>query len=373
MLEELDGLEVFIAAVLVGDPLAVPAAVIQIQHGSDSIHAQAVDVIFIQPVEGIGPEEIGHLVHLIIEDLGTPVRVLSLAGVRMLVQRLSVKIRKAVSISREVGRNPVQNDADALLVQIVDKIHEFLRAAVAGGGGIVAGYLVTPGSVKGMLGNAHELHVGVAHLQDIVGQLVGSFHIVIVAVLFLAHLLAPGTDVTFIDGHGGLQDVILCPRAHPLVIAPGKSGDVRGFGRGARTVFGRITVGVRLVENLAGLCGDGVFIELFRLQAGNEDFVDTAVGQQCHGRGFRIPAVEIAYQMNSRRVRRPDSEVIAGLAPVNGRVRAQLVVDFIMPAFTEQVAVQLADDSDAHGLIRFGRSGLLFSTCIHGKSSLCSH
>ncbi len=53
-LEEFDGFEIFAAAVPVGNPLAFLAGVIKIKHGGDGIHAEAVDVVFVQPEEGVG-------------------------------------------------------------------------------------------------------------------------------------------------------------------------------------------------------------------------------------------------------------------------------------------------------------------------------
>ncbi len=48
---EVDGFEILVAAVDVGDPFAGLARIIQIEHGGDGIDAEAVDVIFLQPEE----------------------------------------------------------------------------------------------------------------------------------------------------------------------------------------------------------------------------------------------------------------------------------------------------------------------------------
>ncbi len=60
--------------------------------------------------------------------------------------------------------------ADAVLVQVVDQIHEILRRAVARRGREVAGGLVSPGTVKGMLHHGQELDVREAHLIDVFGE-----------------------------------------------------------------------------------------------------------------------------------------------------------------------------------------------------------
>ena len=47
--QKVDSLQVLVAAVHIWNPLAGFARVIQIQHGSDRVHAQAVDVVLLQP------------------------------------------------------------------------------------------------------------------------------------------------------------------------------------------------------------------------------------------------------------------------------------------------------------------------------------
>ena len=50
-------------------------------------------MIHVVPIEGIANEEVLHLCLLIVKDLGSPVRVLSQATVRMLVAGGSIKVR----------------------------------------------------------------------------------------------------------------------------------------------------------------------------------------------------------------------------------------------------------------------------------------
>jgi len=48
-LYEIDSMEIFAAAELIGNPFAGLAGVIEIKHGSDGVHAQAVDVVLVEP------------------------------------------------------------------------------------------------------------------------------------------------------------------------------------------------------------------------------------------------------------------------------------------------------------------------------------
>ena len=63
-------------------------------------------------------------------------------------------------------------------MQVVYKVHKLLGSAVAGGGRVVAGHLVAPGTVKGMLGNAHQLHMRIAHILHVVSQLMRQIAVI---------------------------------------------------------------------------------------------------------------------------------------------------------------------------------------------------
>ena len=74
----------------------------------------------------------------VVENETAPVGVESLAGIGMLVEVGAVKIAQPVTVSREMGRDPVEDHADLVLVQTVDQGGEILRRAVAAGRGEIA-------------------------------------------------------------------------------------------------------------------------------------------------------------------------------------------------------------------------------------------
>ncbi len=133
LLQKLSRSDILVPAVFVGDPFALFPPVIQIKHGRDSIHPDAIHMVFLKPEYRIGNKETPDLITIIVEYQGTPVGVLTLAGIQMLIQRCSVKSCKSVSILREMGRYPVNDYADAVAVALIDQVHEILRASVAAG------------------------------------------------------------------------------------------------------------------------------------------------------------------------------------------------------------------------------------------------
>ena len=68
-----------------------------------------------------------------VEDQRAPVRVLAQVRVGVLVQRLAVEPGQRPFVLGEVRRHPVQEHADAGLVQFVHQVPEFVRVPEARG------------------------------------------------------------------------------------------------------------------------------------------------------------------------------------------------------------------------------------------------
>ncbi len=68
LLQESDGVEVLAPTVSVGHPSPGRSRVVEVQHAGHGIDSQPVDVELVEPVEGIGDEEVAHLVASIVED-----------------------------------------------------------------------------------------------------------------------------------------------------------------------------------------------------------------------------------------------------------------------------------------------------------------
>ena len=86
LLEEADGLQVLASAELVGQPIARLAAVVEIEHRGHGVDAQPVDVVLVEPEQGVGDEEVADLVAAVVEDQRAPVAMLAAARIGMLVQ-----------------------------------------------------------------------------------------------------------------------------------------------------------------------------------------------------------------------------------------------------------------------------------------------
>ena len=163
MLEELDCLQVLIAAVLIGYPLAVALTVIKIQHRGHGVHTDTVDMVFLDPEKSIGDQEVPDFILTVVKDLRSPVRMLSDPRVRMLENTLSVKPSQSMGIRCKMCRNPIQDHTDLMLMQRIDQIHEIIRRTVSRCGCIVARHLISPGTVIRVFGDPHQLHMRIFH------------------------------------------------------------------------------------------------------------------------------------------------------------------------------------------------------------------
>ena len=74
LLEERDGLDILPPAVLVGQPVAVLAAVVEVEHRGHGVHANPVHVVLVHPEQGVGGEVVADLVPAVVEDVACPSR-----------------------------------------------------------------------------------------------------------------------------------------------------------------------------------------------------------------------------------------------------------------------------------------------------------
>ena len=129
LLQELDRLEVLVAAVLVGHPLARVARVVEVEHRGDAVDPEPIGVELLEPVERVREQEVADLAPAEVEDVRAPLGMPAAPWVGVLVERCAVEPHEGPLIGREVARDPVEDDADARLVQGVDEPPEAVGVA----------------------------------------------------------------------------------------------------------------------------------------------------------------------------------------------------------------------------------------------------
>ena len=121
------GVQVLLGTVLVELLLArIVNAKVEVQHAGHAVHANAVHMEVLDPVQHVGDQEGADLAAGEVKLVRAPV------GVNLVLkQHVAVKGGKAVGVGAKTAGHPVHNHADARLVARIDKVHELLRVAVA--------------------------------------------------------------------------------------------------------------------------------------------------------------------------------------------------------------------------------------------------
>src|ERR1700722_16292913 len=99
----------------------------------------------------------------------------------------SIEKHQAMLIIGKVRRHPVENYPDAMLVKIIDQVHEIFGATVAAGGSEISRGLVSPGSVEGVLHNGKNLDVSEPQVLGVLSQAWRQFAIGERTVAFFGH------------------------------------------------------------------------------------------------------------------------------------------------------------------------------------------
>ena len=346
LLEELHGLEVLPAAVLVGRPLAVLAGVVEVEHRGDAVHAQAVGVVLLEPVDRVGVEEVAHLVAAEVEDVGAPLLVPAALGVGVLVERGAVEAGQRPLVGGEVPGDPVEDHADAGLVEPVDEALEPVGVAEARVGGEVGGDVVAPRAAERVLHHRHELDVGEAEVGDVGDQRVGDL---VPRVELARVVLAPRGEVHLVGRHRLVDGLARAALLQPRLVAPLvlRLPHLRG---GARRLLGVLGQGVGAVDPLAVGAADAELV--LRPDAGvlDVDVPDAGPVEARHRVRRAVPTGPLAGDLDLHGVGGPDAERRAVLADL----RAEHPPELLVPALPDQVQVELAGSV---GVLRRGRGG----------------
>ena len=266
----------------------------------------------------------------------------ALSGICIFVSGGSVKICQSVSVSREMGRNPVQDDPDLVAVHIVDKITEIFRSSVTGSGCIISCHLISPGTVKGMFCDTHQFHMGISHFLHIVRQCVGQFPIVIESFILFVFpgMFFPGTRMDLVNSHGVFFHVELLPFLHPCGVGPFVVSNIHYFGSRAGTKFRTIGIRIRLVKLFSFIGGDTEFIEIPYPHFWNKELINPHIIVTAHHICFRIPVVKISYYRNALCVGSPHCEENSLFFSLRSGMGSQKLIDFIMCSLSEKIPVQ---------------------------------
>jgi hypothetical protein len=200
--QELDRLCVLPAPVAIRNPLPLPAPVIQVDHRGDGIHSRAIHVVLVQPEKSIAP-----------------VGIFSLARIGLFVQVCAIEIRQAGFILGEVGPYPIQNHANAALMQMIHQAHKVGRFSEAAGGCKIPRRFIAQRTIERMFGDRKEIDVGEARVVNVIREQRRKLAVRQPAVAALGHS-RPRSYMHLIYGKRGIHSVAFHALGHPLAVVP---------------------------------------------------------------------------------------------------------------------------------------------------------
>ena len=269
---------------------------------------------------------------------------LPLSRISMFINCSSVKISKTMRIFREMSRNPVQNDADAVLMKIIHHILEIFRRSISGCRCKISSYLIAPGTVKGMLCDSHQFHMGISHILHICRQLFRQFSIIIEAILILfMGMTFPGTRMHFIDGQCFLCTVPCLSFLHPAFVMPGEVADICHSGCRTRTFLRIRCKRICFVKIISTLRLNQIFIHTAFPESRNKHFVNSQWVQTFHRISVVSPAVEFPNYAHTLCMGCPYCKINSLFAVILRRMRTQLLIYLIVCAFPEQILIHVCN------------------------------
>ena len=358
-----DGVQIFAAAKFVGNPFARFAGIVEIKHGSDGIHAKAVDVIFVEPEESVGDEIVLDFVAAVIVDESAPIGMRALAWVGMFVEMRAVELSEAERITRKMRRSPIKQNAEAGLMAAVDESHELFWSAVAAGGGKVAKRLVAPGAIERMLHDGEKFDVSVAEFFDVGNELVAEFRVGEPAVVILGNA-SPGAEMHFVDGDWRLEPIFLSAVLYPVGIFPLMNVETSDNRAGVGPKLGAEGVGIGFErKHVDGGAKDFIFVDGAFVELWNENFPDAGRAARAHGMDATVPVIEIADDTDAPGAGRPDSEVNAANAFESNEMRAEFVVSVVVAAFSHEMEIEFAEnEGKGVGVVKLERIAVMGAT-----------
>ncbi len=341
VLDQLNGLQIFLAPVDIGHPLPVLLAIVKIEHAGHSVHTDAVHMELLHPEQSVGNEIVGHLRPAVVVDQSPPVRMASLSGIPVLIEACPVKVGQPVHIPGKMGRHPVQNNPYPGLVEFIDKIHKVFRRTVSGGGSIIPHHLVSPGGVEGMLHHRHQLHMGVPHLLHIGNQPGCDFTVIGIGLSLRG--IRHRAQVHLVHAHRGVAGLEFFPGLQKSCVPPGKTVQIRHHRRRLRAQLRGVSVRIGLQIGQASLELQLIFIVVPRARIRQEKLKYARVPQPAHLVHPSVPSVKISHHTDPHGSGSPDRKVHTLHTFQNHGMSSQFLIDGIVYAVLEFFHILLGD------------------------------
>ena len=102
-------------------PLTFLAAVVEIQHGSNSIYSEAINLIVVQPVLRSAKQKTGDFPATIVVDTGTPIWMFATLWMIVFIKVGAIEFGKSMTIRWKVCRYPIKQDSKFIAMRAFNK------------------------------------------------------------------------------------------------------------------------------------------------------------------------------------------------------------------------------------------------------------
>ena len=246
-----------------------------------------------------------------------------------------------MAVFGEVSRNPIHDDSNTCLVELVDHIAEIIRRAETAGRREHTDNLISPGAVKRVFCQRQKFDMSKAHIDNIGNQPVGHFAIgQKFGTVFT--FPAPGTEVDFINGHRLVKSIIFFTIVHPVLIFPVIVVQIINYRCGFGADFAPEGQRVRFDQNVIFLSFDFIFINFAFINSGNKNIPHAAGRMLAHHINAAVPVIEISDNGNTFGIRRPNGKTDTAHAVHFLHMRAEFFIHVKVIAFSEKVDVNIA-------------------------------
>ncbi len=174
---------------------------------------------------------------------------------------------------------------------------------------IISSNLISPGTVKGIFRNTHQLYMRILHFFQIFHDSAGKLAVIIKSVFRAVGMFHPGTDMAFVYRHRFFIIVFSVSCLHPCVVRPFEFCDIKSFGSISRSHFRIIGKWVGFIKFFSRRGLNKIFIHLIFTDARDKYLMNASRPQFFHRMTLFIPVIECADDMNARRIRRPDRKI----------------------------------------------------------------
>ncbi len=127
-------------------------------------------MILFEPKKGAANKEAADLIAVVVKYGGIPIGMKALPRIRMFEEMTAVEPAQAMRIGRKVGRDPIQNHANVVLVKLINEVHEVLRRPIVGRRSEVSCRLISPRPEERMVHKGKEFDMREAQSLHVFDQ-----------------------------------------------------------------------------------------------------------------------------------------------------------------------------------------------------------